>query len=56
MNNTTYNDAINLMIEDLHKKDYRMIIEAKKLNCEQELDEIKTYVIQQLSAIKSNLL
>lgn len=56
MNNNSYNDALNLMIEDLHTKDYKIRIEAKRLNCEEELDKIKLYVIEQLTALKSNLL
>lgn len=56
MNKVSYDDAINLIIEDLHKKDYKIRIEAKHLNCEEELDEIKKLVIEQLTTIKSNLL
>lgn len=56
MNTVSYDDAINLMIENLYKKDYEIRIEAKHLNCEEELDAIKKYILDQLTTIKSNLL
>lgn len=41
--------ALDLMIEDLHKKHTDIRFLAKEMGCEKELENIKDYIISHLS-------
>jgi len=46
------NQAIDLMLEDLHTKNIEVRTTAKELGCENELEELKINLIEYLYAIK----
>lgn len=41
--------ALDLMIEDLHKKHADIRFQAKEIGCEVELENIKKYIIDHLT-------
>jgi hypothetical protein len=45
--------AIDLMLEDLHTTHYEIRTVAKKLDCEQELEQLKVSVIEYLYGLKT---
>ncbi|UYA57664.1 hypothetical protein SCREM1_207 [Synechococcus phage S-CREM1] len=42
---TAEKDALDLLLEDLHTVNSKIRLEAKKLNCEKELDSLKEELI-----------
>jgi len=46
------NQAIDLMLEDLHTKNIEVRTTAKKLGCENELEELKINLIEYLYSMK----
>lgn len=46
-------EAINLMLQDLHIKHIDIRNQAKELDCEDELDKIKELLIEYLYTIKN---
>lgn len=46
------NQAIDLMLEDLHTKNIEVRTTAKKLGCENELEELKINLIEYLYSLK----
>ena len=44
--------AIDLMLEDLHTKNVDIRVTAKKLGCEDELEELKLNLIEYLYSLK----
>lgn len=50
--NQKENQAIDLMLEDLHTNHYEIRVTAKRLECEEELDSIKDMLIQYLKDLK----
>lgn len=52
-NTTKENQAIDLMIEDLHTCHTGIRIEAKKIGCEEELEKLKNQLVDYLHQIRS---
>lgn len=52
MNSLPKNQAIDLMLEDLHTKNIEVRTTAKKLGCEEELEELKINLIEYLYSLK----
>ena len=52
MLNKSKNQAIDLMLEDLHTKNVEVRTTAKKLGCEDELEELKINLIEYLYEMK----
>lgn len=52
MLNQSKRQAIDLMLEDLHTKNIEVRTTAKELGCEEELEEIKTNLIDYLYSLK----
>jgi hypothetical protein len=50
--NQKENQAIDLMLEDLHTNHYEIRVTAKRLECEDELDRIKNTLINYLKDLK----
>lgn len=46
------NQAIDLMLEDLHTKNVDVRVTAKELGCENELEELKINLIEYLYSMK----
>lgn len=46
------NQAIDLMLEDLHTKNIEVRSTAKELGCEEELEELKINLIEYLYSLK----
>jgi len=46
------NQAIDLMLEDLHTKNIEVRTTAKELECENELEELKINLIEYLYSMK----
>lgn len=46
------NQAIDLMLEDLHTKNVEIRTTAKELKCEKELEELKINLIEYLYTMK----
>ena len=46
------NRAFDLMLEDLHTKNFYIRIKAKQYNCEEDLDYLKEKLISHLNKIK----
>jgi len=45
--------AIDLLLEDLHTNHYEIRIHAKKLNCEAELEKCKNDLINYLQSLRN---
>jgi hypothetical protein len=52
MLNQSKNQAIDLMLEDLHTKNIEVRSTAKELGCEEELEELKINLIEYLYSLK----
>ena len=52
MLNQLKKQAIDLMLEDLHTKNVDIRVKAKKLGCEDELEELKLNLIEYLYSLK----
>ena len=52
MLNQLKKQAIDLMLEDLHTKNVDILVTAKKLGCEDELEELKLNLIEYLYSLK----
>ncbi len=52
MPNQSKNQAIDLMLEDLHTKNVEVRTTVKKLGCEYELEELKINLIEYLYSLK----
>jgi hypothetical protein len=49
---TAQKEAFNLMLEDLHTVHPEIRMNAKKMHCEKELEDIKNLLINYLLSIK----
>lgn len=52
--NNHFNQAIDLMIEDLHTKHHEIRSKAKELECDSDLEKIKGILIDYLNELKLN--
>ena len=52
MLNQLKKQAIDLMLEDLHTKNVDIRVTAKKLGCEDKLEELKLNLIEYLYSLK----
>ena len=52
MPNQSKNQAIDLMLEDLHTKNIEIRMTAKELGCEKELEDLKINLIEYLYSLK----
>ena len=51
MPNQSKNQAIDLMLEDLHTKNIEIRMTAKELGCEEELEDLKINLIEYLYSL-----
>ena len=48
-------DAIDIVVQSLHKRDHELRVEAKAQGCEPELDDLRSSLVQYLQDLRNDL-